>query len=305
MHIRAYGFSIKPSKHVAAIDLIQSLKEKNDKRKNIGGKYRLFAFSDCADTNGFYRVGILSIRDEKIALALVDDGKEISIEPRELDEEHLDFNIILLRIGKDGLIRGLATVYHGAASLRLFETRLVMANRKALRDAIKEVLAKHPADISVTDFIKTNGLEETFEFRRMVDKASFQDLVAQLDEIRRIDMKYETYKLKGESDQLLDKDIELIKKHEVIKLKAARHGKLLAKSIEKLLEEKNPKRATVIGILRGEEQSIDMHENPDSFWEMDLDKAKNEIKIKLSDFVTIPLFNNLSDEFKNDKRLLP
>lgn len=305
MFVKAYGFSIQPSKHVAPIDLLEALKAQNDKRKRLGGKHRLFAFSDRADAHGFHRVGILSIRDEKVALALVQDGQEISIEPRELEDEHLDFNIVLMRICTDGLLRGLATTYHGAASLHLFERRLVMANRKALRSAIKEVLAKNPRDISVTDYIKEQRLEETFEFRRMVDKTSFQDLVARLDEIRRIELRYETHSLKGIDDQLLDKDIDIIKEHETIKLKAARHGHVIAKSIDAILGLKNPKKATVYGIRSGVDCTVDMIENPDSFWEMDLDKAKNQIKINLSDFVTIPLFKELSERFKDDQRLLP
>jgi hypothetical protein len=303
MKIRAYGFSVLPSPNVSPNDLLDGFSEIHGTRKKLAGKYRVFVFGKKIDSNGFYRAGLLSIRDEKIALEFVQEGGELIITPKKIDREQLDFNLVLFKIGKDGILRGIMTAYRGAISISLFQQRLFIANRKCLRKAVKEIIEHGKIKTSIKEYIESNQLEESFDFQRMISKGSFRQLLQRLDEIKHIDLSYDLIAYPNlQKDELLPSEIDVVHSRERIRLKGARHGAAISARIDHLLSRKAPKKAVITGIFNGLEDKIDYFDNPEILWQTDLDKAKEKLKIKLKDFSSNPLFDELSLKFANDPR---
>lgn len=303
MEIRAFGFSTTPSKGLSPSDLLGEFAKLNGVRRKLSGKYRVFSVSDKPDANHFYRAGVLSIRDEKVALEFVQEGTELIITPAAIDHEQLDFNLILLKICNDDVIRGIMTSYRGALSMSLFEQRLRISNRKALRIAVKELLENSESNESVTSYIKENELEDTFDFSRLVSTKKFAELVAALDIVKYLDVKFETLQYADAApDELLRKDIEVIHRHERIRLQGSPHGMAIARKIKKFIENRNPSTAVIHGMIGGKDEPIDYWFNPLILWTSDLDKEKLKLKIKLKDFLANPIFDELSKKFSDDPR---
>ena len=303
MKIRAYGFTVIPSQHVGIQDLLDAFEEIHAKKRKIEGKYRVFSFSGNTDANRFRRIGMLSIRDEKVVLQLVEEEGEITITPMTLAHDQVDFNLALLRVNRSGVLTGIMTSYRGALSMTLFEKRMRMANRRALRDAVKALLATGKEKVSVTDFIKENDLEGGFAFSHMISRSSFENLVASLEVIDQIDIHYDVFQYaEDDPEKLLERDIEVNRTTECIKLKGARHGSAVARRIKAMLTQKNPRRATVRGRLNGFDDSIDLHENPEVLWQKELDGVREQLKIKLKSFTDNPIFDDLSRRFADDPK---
>lgn len=303
MEIRAYGFSVTPSTGITASDLLAEFAKLNGTRRNLAGKYRVFVVAGNPDQNHYFRAGVLSIRDEKIALEFVNEGGELTITPATIEREQLDFNLILLRSCKDGVIRGVMTSYRGALSMSLFEQRLRVSNRRSLRTAIKEQLEHSKSGQSVTSYIEENELEDTFVFQRLVSDKKFIELVASLDDIKYLDVKFERYHYPDASaDELLSKDIEVIHSKDRIKFQGSPHGLQIARKIKRFIEKRRPSSAIIHGVLGGKDEPIDYWFNPTVLWESDLDQEKLKLKIKLKDFLDNPIFDELSRKFADDPR---
>lgn len=304
MEIRAYGFSITPSKHVSNQDLIDEFEKLHSKRKMIDGKFRVFVFSSKADSKKFQRIGILSVRDEKVVIKLVEEDGEFELRPTLVEDEHVDFNMILLRVAKNGKLMGIATSYRGSASLGLIEKRIKTANHLALRRAIRELVSADKKEtLNAKEYIEEHKLYEDFSFDRMMSNSNFEILVGKLDEIIHADLYFDVYQYdKDDPEKLLEKEIKVNHRHEQIRFQPSRHGRKLANLIKKMILVKKPRKANVTGKIQGYQDVVDLFENPDVLWHKDLDTVKKDLKIKLNEMTDNVLFEELSNKFATDPR---
>ncbi|MBI1753572.1 MAG: hypothetical protein HY014_16010 [Acidobacteria bacterium] len=310
MDIQAYGFSYTPPAFISVQELFAEMQSLHKAKKKWRGQFRLLSFHNQVDRNSLIRGGILSVRDEKVALRLLEIGGEMRVVPTEQDEEHIDFNCFLFKLDRtrpSRVVRGLFTTYFGSLSIRGWGQYLDRLSAQVVRNKVENLLEEAGESASlraVSKYIDERNISTTGVFAQIVVSGNFKQLVSDLREIKRLQMHYEVVDEDINPDTPLPQHSEHVRDTRVITFEAGLRGRSAARQIYDYIHAMGASSAKVIGITEeNEDTDVDLNMNPERFWNKDLDEIKRTMRISVEDFSDSPIFELLSGRFHADPRL--
>ena len=310
MDVQAYGFSYTPPPLITTHELLEKLNEYHKDKKKWSGQFRLISYLNRLDKQGMYRGGILSVRDEKIALRLMEVDGEPTIAPSEIKGENVDFNCFLIKLDSKKptrLLRGLFTSYFGSMSVRSWGFFIDFFAREVIIEKVTKILKANEESTStraINKYIEENDIQAVGKFSMIIIKSDFVHMVKKLALVRRIQLNYEVVSNSGGVNEPLSDIAEVIRDSRTVSFTEGITGANIAQRITDYIDSMSASSAKAIGVTKeGTPDEIDFYINPERFWKNDLDKIKSTMKISVENFTNSPIFKLLSEEFHDDPRL--
>lgn len=304
MRVISYGISLKAGhKHVSLEDLFASLKQENGEEVS-GTTPRLFYFDDTTDKD-FYRGLVVTMRDQKTYIKLVEDGDDFKFDVQNLDasEKLMEFNLFVIR-KQNGM--GIYQYYHRSCPTNTF--------LRYLRSKYKE-LSHDFADEAVADLRNNGGkTKQQKELRKEFKPALDAALIVRPDDLEAVLNEYD--EVRGLSFEITSLDVRraaagplepLVKKlRQSVTFNQGISIPKIAGAIKKLLPSINDNTARV-SVLDEDEESFSLRISgiPTNFGESSYDEVAAELQgLDVSKFATSTSILNLQNLWKKHKDFL-
>ena len=270
---------------------------------NIQGKYEL-KFADYTrliylnNDNLYYYGLILTIKDQKIYIELVDSGAEYDIKINELSENSKlsDFNFFLIN---SNTCKGLYQYYHNSCSLNTFG--------QILRKQYHIELDKIELDELSNIHDKKNKIKLKEEFKKILDWNSivksdnYEKLIENLKSINSFDINIAKFdQINSEFRPIQDK---VVRVNCSFKFNKDFSVNDIFNAIKPACDFFGQKRGKIIGINHnGNEEVISVEDNLEIFAEYELDDVISEFSIKNpQDFMDCDFINKIKNLYEDNK----
>jgi len=157
---------------------------------------------------------------------------------------------------------------------------------------------------SVNKYIEENKVKLEGEFKQIIVKRNFEELVRSMAALKKIQLGYEVVSSKDDENAPLSDVANVVRNTEVITLNQGTRGTTVAHRVYQYILDKGASSAKAIGVMEdGSPSEANFFTNFEIFWEKDLDEVKESINISIEQFSGSPIFKILSDDFHADPRL--
>ncbi|WP_147447059.1 hypothetical protein [Corallococcus sp. CA054B] len=301
MKIRLLGATFKAGSVVTLDDLDASFEESSGQLVTFGGCERMYLSKRLEE----YNVGLLiSIKNQRRFCTLLEkpDGFEVDVHELEDKTRMMDFNYF---VQSRSTGRALYQYYHHSCALSRFAAflgeRYSMLKHRRMEAELQSA-GGQSAPVRVQKAIRSS-FKGQFEWAQMLSAKQAGELIEQLEEVSRLELKFATF---GSNES----DFRPLNEHvqrgniDILFKREHRSSPTLRGKVRSLIQRVSPANGLIEGRdAEGVKQFVRLADNIESFGEFDFERTSGTMKFDLKKFHESKMIGDMIEVMKENRAL--